>query len=143
MLDDNLIDDIKSTQRLSQDWRNGVNNFISGVLEVTLNFIDERSRVSVGGYEITKKHPWFLNKKRYGDEICIKTSKKVLISWLNFEPSIYKWEHKYKVTEFDYNDLENVKFYLSQLRSLLDIDLLEVQLDQLNDIKDIEKLNSE
>ena len=140
MVDDSLVNDIKNIQRLSDNRKRNVDKFIEGVLDVTLNFIGENSSTLVGGYEIIKKHPWFLNKHDYGDEVIIRTSKKDIINWLNYSPR--NWLQDYHVINFDNNDIDYIKDYLSQLRSLLDIDLLDTQFDQLQDIKDIESIKN-
>ena len=125
---DDLLEDVKNTQRMSEDWKKKIDHFINSTKEVVFVFLGESDHARVGGYNITLKHPWFLSKKYYGKELEIKINNKVILSWLE-NGSGYR--SHWQLQTFDYDNIENVKDFLLNLQSVMDIDLLEIKFDGL------------
>lgn len=131
MIANELIEEVKATQQLSDSWKKKIDQFVNDTLKVVINFIGNQKKVSVGGYTITKKHPWFLAKSKYGDELIIRSTNKIIVSWLE---DFTDWRTgRWMNLTFDYNDVENIKDFLCNLRSFMDIDLLEIKFDGIEE----------
>ena len=125
---DDLVQDVKDTHSLSLQYEKKILKFIEDTRKITMAFVGSKSNVKVAGYVISKHRPWFLSKDWL--VFSIKLNRKTIVSWYTrgARSSYGNWY----LDDFDFNNIENVKDFLHQLKSYMDIDLLEIKLNGLD-----------
>jgi hypothetical protein len=135
-----LINNVKIMQKNSDIAISRVSEFLEEVRKLVISILGSKYCIEIGGYSITRKHPWFLNKKLFRDELRINNSSRCIINWIETivfnSNSKYKWE----LLDFNFDDIEVLKDFLLKLKELFNVQLIEIQLEgidkDLNDLKE-------
>ena len=140
---DDLVQDVKDTHILTLQYEKKILKFIEDTRKIAMSFIGSKSKIKVAGYVVSRYRPWYLNEN--WNIFSIKLNRKTILSWYTkgARSSYGSWI----LDDFDLNNIENVKDFLYQLKSFMDIDLLEIKLNGLDahtdkEFKELEELMS-